>query len=92
SLLRQYEIDHFIPLELGGANDIQSLWPEPYAVDMKGEKLGARQKDVVETGLHRMRRNGVLTLKEVQAVIRKDWVRAYHEIQAKQPITVPRNP
>ena len=91
ALLRQYEIDHFVSLELGGANDIQNLWPEPYAVLVKGEKLGARQKDVVETGLHRMMENGVLSLKEVQAIIRKDWVRAYHEIKAKQPITVPRN-
>ena len=91
ALLRQYEIDHFVSLELGGANDIANLWPEPYAVVVKGETLGARQKDVVETGLHRLMKNRVLTLKEVQAIIRKDWVRAYHEIKAKQPITVPRN-
>ena len=26
-----YEIDHFISLELGGANDIKNLWPQPYA-------------------------------------------------------------
>ncbi len=92
AVLRLYEIDHFISLELGGANDIKNLWPEPYAVLVKGEKLGARQKDVLETGLHRMMKNGVLSLKEVQAIIRKDWVRAYHEMKAKQPITVPRTP
>ena len=91
-LLRQYEIDHFISLELGGANDIRNLWPEPYALAVKGETLGARQKDVVETGLHRMMRRGSLTLRQAQAIIRKDWVRAYHEMKAHQPVTVPRNP
>jgi hypothetical protein len=59
-------------------------------VDVKGEKLGARQKDVVETGLHRLMKKGTLTLAQTQAVIRTDWVRAYHELKAGKPITVPR--
>ena len=88
-LLRRYEIDHFISLELGGANDIKNLWPEPYTLSVKGENLGARQKDVVETGLHRLMRKG-LTLREAQVIVKKDWVRAYHEIKAHQPVTVPR--
>lgn len=91
ALPKLYEIDHFISLELGGANDIKNLWPEPYAFAVKGETLGARQKDVVETGLHRMMKKGNLTLRQAQAIIRKDWVRAYHEIKAHQPVTVPRN-
>ena len=40
----QYEIDHLIPLELGGSNAIDNLWPEPapeYHI-----------KDGVETALH----------------------------------------
>jgi len=88
ALLKQFEIDHFISLELGGANDIENLWPEPYAVAVKGENLGARQKDVVETGLHRLMRKN-LTLSQAQAIIKKDWVRAYHQIKAHQPLTVP---
>lgn len=89
ALLKTYEIDHFVSLELGGANDIRNLWPQPYVLSVKGENLGARQKDVVETGLHRLLRGG-LTLQQVQAVIRKDWVRAYHQLAAHQPVTVPR--
>ena len=27
--LGAYEVDHFIPLEIGGSNDIKSLWLEP---------------------------------------------------------------
>jgi hypothetical protein len=89
ALLKVYEIDHFISLELGGANDIRNLWPEPYVVRVRGENLGAKQKDVVETGLHRMMRNG-LTLKQAQAIITRDWVRTYHQIKTHQPVTVPR--
>src|SRR6266702_6916028 len=39
----QYEIDHLIPLELGGSNDIANLWPEAAA-----PKPGFHEKDQVE--------------------------------------------
>ena len=26
----KYEIDHLVPVELGGANNIKNLWPEPF--------------------------------------------------------------
>src|SRR5205823_6464758 len=44
---RDYEVDHLIPLELGGSNDISNLWPEPYHA-----AAGARAKDDVENALH----------------------------------------
>src|SRR5271157_786565 len=25
-----YEVDHLISLEIGGANDVRNLWPQPY--------------------------------------------------------------
>jgi hypothetical protein len=39
-----YEIDHFIPLELGGSNDIANLWPQPAR-----PAPGFHEKDKVET-------------------------------------------
>src|SRR6516164_2348756 len=36
-----YEVDHLIPLELGGSNDIRNLWPEPQG----GSQPGYPSKD-----------------------------------------------
>ena len=89
-LERQFEIDHFISLELGGSNDIKNLWPEPYAAPvMESQTLGARQKDVVETELHRRIKKGQLTLTDAQRIILTDWVRAYFEIKSGKPLTIP---
>lgn len=53
-----YEEDHFIPLEIGGApSDVRNLWPEPYAGSQ-----GARVKDVVENRLHREVCDGAISL------------------------------
>src|SRR4051812_8233179 len=40
SAQRNYVIDHLIPLEVGGGNDLTNLWPEP--------KADAKQKDILE--------------------------------------------
>lgn len=60
--MRDYELDHITPLELGGAPlDERNLqlqpWPE------------ARRKDAVETALHRQVCNGIITLAAAQAHI-----------------------
>ena len=71
-----YEIDHFVSLELGGANDVQNLWPQPYS-----GKWTAREKDVVETTLHREICAGKITLEEAQRRIRTDWIAEYKRIK-----------
>jgi hypothetical protein len=74
--LRDYELDHFIPLELGGCPDcVSNLWPEPYDTI-----LGAKQKDRVENFLHRQVCSGEISLKDAQAAITGDWVRVYNQI------------
>jgi|SRR5580765_2459660 len=42
---RRYEVDHLIPRELGGADHVQNLWPQPI--------LEARQKDALENLAHK---------------------------------------
>jgi hypothetical protein len=56
---RGYVIDHLIPLEVGGANDIANLWPEP--------KTDAKTKDKLENQLHATVCNGNVSLADAQA-------------------------
>ncbi|HEX2914307.1 MAG TPA: HNH endonuclease signature motif containing protein [Chloroflexia bacterium] len=75
----KYEVDHFIPLELGGSNDLKNLWPEPYS-----PLPGARQKDKVENALHQAVCDGKMSLPQAQQIIRQDWYAYYlqHESSA----------
>ena len=67
-----YEVDHFCPLELAGANCLQNLWPQPRA-----GQWGAAKKDHLENVLHQMVCAGKLALAEAQRDIMADWVAAY---------------
>lgn len=70
-----YEEDHLISLELGGApKDPHNLWPQPY----EGE-WGARKKDRIETTLKHLVCAGVVSLTEAQRVIATNWIAAYHQ-------------
>jgi hypothetical protein len=76
SRLRDYEEDHFIPLELGGnPTDPKNLWPEPFETSIPGG--GAHAKDKVENYLHAEVCSGSLTLEQAQREITEDWYRVY---------------
>ena len=76
SRLRDYEEDHFIPLELGGnPTDPKNLWPEPF--DTSIPDGGAHAKDRVENYLHAEVCAGTLTLEQAQREISQDWYRIY---------------
>ena len=68
-----YEEDHLIALELGGApSNPRNLWPEPYA-----DSAGARTKDLVENELHDLVCAGQVSLRAAQHAIATNWWRAY---------------
>lgn len=70
-----FEIDHFIPLELGGSNDVANLWPEPAK-----PVPGFHEKDKVETALHdEVCKAHTMTLEEAQRVIATDWLKYYND-------------
>lgn len=83
----EVEVDHFISLELGGDNDLVNLWAQPYEcyLSFNGSNLrmGAREKDVVETNLHRRICNGEMTLKQAQDIITTNWVGYYLQLKHK---------
>jgi hypothetical protein len=64
-----YELDHLIPLELGGDNSNRNLWPEPAA-----PVPGFHQKDELENFLHAGVCRGGMALSEAQQEIAGDWV------------------
>jgi hypothetical protein len=71
-----FEEDHLISLEIGGApSDPDNLWPQPWPA--------ARLKDVVETHLKREVCSGSMTLVEAQRAIRTDWTAVYLKITGK---------
>jgi hypothetical protein len=71
--LADYELDHLIPLELGGAPaDVANLWPELWNGDGS-----ARQKDAVENHLHDQICRGTMMLADAQRAIATDWMAVY---------------
>jgi len=68
-----YEVDHLIPLELGGSNDTQNLWPQSYT----NPEWNARDKDKLENRLRRLVCFGVMPLEQAQKEISEDWISAY---------------
>jgi hypothetical protein len=75
--LRDYEEDHFIPLELGGSpTDPKNLWPESLEASIPDG--GAHAKDKVENYLRAEVCAGSLTLEQAQREMTEDWYRVYH--------------
>jgi hypothetical protein len=66
-----YEVDHLVPLELGGGNDFSNLWPE--AAD---PRPGFHEKDALENRLHDLVCAGQLGLATAQRAIARDWLAA----------------
>lgn len=64
------ELDHLIPLELGGANDAANLWPEAGRVP--------NSKDRAESTLRIAVCSGKVTLAAAQDAIAADWLTAEH--------------
>lgn len=62
------ELDHLVPLELGGANDAANLWPEVGKLP--------NPKDKVENDLRDAVCSGKVSLASAQKAIASDWVTA----------------
>jgi len=59
------ELDHLVPLELGGANDAANLWPEAGSLP--------NPKDAVENALRTAVCDGQVSLARAQRAIARDW-------------------
>jgi hypothetical protein len=78
----EYEFDHLVPRELGGADDIKNIWPQPRAIAGPARFWNAHRKDVLENKLHRLVCSGRLSLAEAQGAIAADWISTYNRFVA----------
>jgi hypothetical protein len=62
------ELDHLVPLELGGSNDATNLWPE--------YPPSPNPKDKVEDALNHAVCDGKVSLARAQAAMASDWMTA----------------
>jgi hypothetical protein len=76
-----YEIDHLIPLSLGGSNDIKNLWPE----STRTTPWNSFVKDQLEEKLHELVCAGQLDLASAQREIATDWIAAYRRYLGPDP-------
>jgi hypothetical protein len=74
--IHDYELDHLIPLELGGCPDCDvNLWPESRNVFP-----GAAEKDEVEDYLNHAVCTGAMPLAQAQQEIASDWYAVYQKL------------
>ncbi len=82
---RKYELDHLIPLGVGGASAERNLWPEPLHVDVHGQDLGAKTKDRLEDKVIKLFREGRLSLQTAQSEFTTDWTKSYESLVGPLP-------
>ena len=66
-----YEIDHLIPLGIGGADSDANLWPEPRATIEP--EWNAERKDQLEAKLRALVCAGRLDIAVAQKAVADDW-------------------
>ena len=86
---RNYEIDHLIPLSLGGVNSTKNLWPH----SRKGSFWTVEKKVALEKRLYRLVRSGRLPLLTARQEIASNWAKAYRKyIDKTAPLLLGRGP
>lgn len=67
------ELDHFISLELGGADTLDNIWPQCGPDGAELEERDFKQKDMVEDYLAFLVKNRRMSLGDAQKGIVQDW-------------------
>ena len=66
----EFKIDHLIPVELGGADTIDNLWPQ----SLRTKPYGADRKELLTEVLLTRIRAGQMTVAQAQEQISRDWI------------------
>jgi hypothetical protein len=75
-----FEVDYLITPDLGGAQSVRNLWPQPYSA-----RWNSRTKDELEQRLHDLVCGGRLDLSTAQREIAADWIGAYRKYVGEKP-------
>jgi hypothetical protein len=67
------ELDHYVPLELGGADTLDNIWPQCGPAGVKLEQRYFKMKDTVENYLTWAVKSGRMELSIAQRGIASDW-------------------
>ncbi|WP_052313311.1 hypothetical protein [Terriglobus roseus] len=67
------ELDHLVPLELGGADGLGNIWPQCGPAENVLRDRFFKRKDLVENYLAAKVRSGEMPLEEAQRGIATDW-------------------
>ena len=69
----EFKVDHLIPIELGGADTVDNLWPQSLSV----KPYNAKRKEYLTKQLLSLVAAGQMTLPQAQEEIRKDWISCF---------------
>ena len=69
----EFKIDHLIPVELGGADSIDNLWPQSLRI----RPYGAERKEFLTQHLLARIAAGKMTLAQAQEEISEDWISCF---------------
>ena len=71
----EFKVDHLIPLELGGADAVENLWPQSLYV----RPYNALRKELLTQCLLARIAAGKMTLAKAQEEISEDWISCFVE-------------
>lgn len=78
------ELDHLIPLELGGApNSYKNFWDEPNYPNVSPNTFDHNPKDKLEFKMKKLVCSGRLPLADAQREIATNWVAAYQRYEGR---------
>ena len=69
----EFKVDHLIPVELGGANTIDNLWPQSLNI----KPYNARRKEFLTRYLLNLIAANKMTLDQAQKEMREDWISCF---------------
>jgi hypothetical protein len=69
----EFKVDHLIPLELGGADAVENLWPQ----SLSTRPYGVQRKELLTQCLLARIAAGKMTLAKAQEEISEDWISCF---------------